>query len=133
MLASKPDDAVVTATFNPSETSTDLDGLQLVSAKIKAGVPVTQALLEAGYTDEKVEEWYPEGEPHVTPELLGILAAALGQLGQAKTLGVITDVELADMLPSILTAARNEGPSAVVTPAPTAAARAAALRAGGTA
>lgn len=101
----------VAATFNPSETATDKDGLELVALKIKAGVPIAQALLEAGYTDEQVSAWYPDGQPHVTPDLLTVLAVALAQLGNAKTLGVITDEELRDMLPTFLTAARNEGPA----------------------
>jgi hypothetical protein len=100
----------VAVTFNPSETSTDKDGLELVSAKVKAGVPLRKALLEAGYSDELVNEWYPDGEPAVSPELLTVLADALGKLGSAKTLGVITDDEVRAMLPDILTAARNEGP-----------------------
>src|SRR5690606_27894351 len=62
--------STVAATFNPSETSTDKDGLELVSIKIKTGVPIRQALLEAGYTAEQVDEWYPIDEPHVTPETL---------------------------------------------------------------
>lgn len=105
----------VMATFNPSETATDKDGLELVAAKIDNGVPVRQALLEAGYTDEQVNEWFPPGTPAVTMKMLQILAQALAQLGNAKTLGVISDVELAEMLPEILTGARNEGgdPAAV--------------------
>lgn len=98
------------AVFYPIETSTDKDGLDLVGVKIANGVPVPQALLEAGYTDEQVAEWYPDDAPHITPALLTVLAAALAALGNAKTLGVISDVELADMLPTILTAARAEGP-----------------------
>lgn len=99
----------VAVTFNPSETSTDKDGLELVSAKMKAGVPLRQALREAGYTDELVNEWYPKDTPAASPEMLTILSDALGKLGQAKTLGVITDEEIVAMLPEILTGARNEG------------------------
>lgn len=101
----------VAVTFNPSETSTDKDGLELVSAKVKAGVPLRKALLEAGYADELVREWYPDGAPAISPETLTTLADALGKLGNAKTLGVITDEELRAMLPEILTAARSEGPT----------------------
>jgi len=108
----------VSVTFNPSETSTDKDGLELVSAKVKAGVPVRQALREAGYADELVNEWYPEGEPALSPEILTIVADALGKLGTAKTLGVITDEEIRDMLPELLTAARSEGPLVPVAPLP---------------
>ena len=104
-------DAVAEVTFLPTETETDKEGLELVAAKIKTGVPVTVALLEAGYTTEVVEEWYPKDTPHMTPELLQIIAEVLAKLGQAKTLGILTDEELAEMLPTILTTARNEGPA----------------------
>lgn len=104
----------VTATFYPIETSTDKEGIELVAAKIDTGVPVRVALLEAGYTDDQVDTWWPEKEPAVTYAILKTLASALAQLGTAKTLGVITDEELADMLPTILTAARNEGPTEVL-------------------
>lgn len=107
----------VAVTFNPSETSTDKDGLELVSAKVKAGVPLRQALLEAGYTDELVNEWYPKDAPAVSPEMLTILADVLAKLGQAKTLAVITDEEIRAMLPEIITAARNEGPVIPAAPA----------------
>lgn len=101
----------VTVTFNPSETSTDKDGLELVALKVKAGVPLRQALREAGYVDELVEEWYPDGAPAISPDMLTVLATALAALGNAKTLGVITDDELRAMLPEILTGARGEGPA----------------------
>lgn len=100
-----------TATFYPIETSTDKEGIELVGLKIKNGVPVRVALLEAGYTDDQVNAWWPEKAPSVTIDMLTTLGSALAQLGTAKTLGVITDEELRDMLPTLLTAARNEGPS----------------------
>ena len=101
----------VVATFNPSETSTDKEGLELVSAKVKAGVPLRQALLEAGYTDEQVNLWYPKSRPAISPEVLGIIATALAALGNAKTLGVLTDEALADMLPELFEAGvALEGP-----------------------
>lgn len=101
----------VAVTFNPSETATDKEGLELVAAKVAAGVPLRQALREAGYADELVREWYPDGAPAVSPTTLAALATALAALGNAKTLGVITDDELAAMLPEILTGARGEGPA----------------------
>lgn len=105
-LASK-----ATATFYPIETSTDKEGIELVALKIKAGVPVRVALLEAGYTDDQVDAWWPPKLPTVTIDMLTTLGHALAQLGTAKTLGVINDGELANMLPTILTAARGEGPT----------------------
>lgn len=91
----------VAVTFTPSETATDKDGLELVSAKVKAGVPLRKALLEAGYTDELVNEWYPEGAPAISPEVLAIVAEALGKLGNAKTLGAISSKGIAAMLPEL--------------------------------
>lgn len=101
----------VIASFLPSETATDKEGLELVSSKIKAGVPVRKAFLEAGYTADEVEGWFPDDAPAVTPELLTIFAEALTKLGQAQTLGVITGPELQAMLPELLTGARGEGPA----------------------
>jgi hypothetical protein len=101
-------EGTVAVSFRPTETETDKDGLELVGIKISNGVPVRQALLEAGYTAEQVDNWYPENAPHITPALLVLLSGAMQSLGQAKTLGVITDEELADLLPDILTGARNE-------------------------
>ncbi len=106
------DDAKAVATFYPIETSTDTEGIELVALKIKNGVPVRTALLEAGYTDDQVDEWWPEGGSTVTYDVVQIVATALNQLGQAQTLGVITPEESAAMLPAILTGARREGPPA---------------------
>lgn len=103
-----------TATFYPIETSTDKEGIELVGLKIKNGVPVRDALLEAGYTDTQVDVWWPENAPAVTIDMLTTLGSALASLGTARTLGVITDDELADMLPTILTGARREGPPEVL-------------------
>lgn len=102
------DGQIATATFYPIETSTDTEGLELIALKVKNGVPLRVALLEAGYTDVQVDEWWPEGAPAVTMETLGVLASALAQLGNATTLGAITPEEIRDMLPEILTGARNE-------------------------
>lgn len=112
----------VTVTFNPSETSTDKDGLELVAQKIKAGVPVRQALLEAGYTDTQVAEWYPDGAPAISPDLLTTLASALQSLGQAKTLGAIDNAAIAEMIPEVfryVEAVESEGllPGVVTDPA----------------
>lgn len=111
--------AAVAATFRPTEVMNDQEGMELISAKVKAGVPIRQAFTEAGYTDEQVDEWLPEGEPNVSLDMLQVLAAALQQLGQAKTLGVIGDADIMAMLPDILTAAVRE-PAPTAPPAPVA-------------
>lgn len=103
------ENATVTASFQPVETETDTEGLELVGAKVKQGVPLRVALLEAGYSTDQVDEWWPDGEPNVSPALWPLLGALLVQLGQAETLGAISGAEMLAMLPNILTEARNEG------------------------
>jgi len=110
-------DAEVNADFAPTENAMDKDGLELVSAKVKAGIPLKVALLEQGYPQSEVDGWFPETFGF-SPELVALIASALQQLGQAKTLGVITDAELADMLPTILTGARGEAVPVDPAPAP---------------
>lgn len=118
-------DAVVVATFQPVESSTDKDGLELVALKILNGVPLRVALMEAGYTDEQVEEWWPKAsndEDDVTAlsmSMLDTLSKALSELGKAKNLGSINDAQLAALLPGILIASRgNEPAPAPVDPTP---------------
>ena len=110
--------ATVEATFAPTENETDKDGLELVSTKVKAGVPLKVALLEAGYAQDLVDDWYPE-EFGFSPDVLAVIADVLAKLGNAKTLGVISDEELRDMVPTVLKAARGEGaPAAAFVTAP---------------
>lgn len=92
---------VVTVTWNPSETSTDKDGLELVALKVAAGVPLRQALLEAGYTDTQVAEWYPDTAPAFSPATLSTIAEVLAKLGNAKTLGAITPEGIEAMIPEL--------------------------------
>lgn len=108
----------VSVTFNPSETATDKEGLELVAAKVKAGVPLRQALIEAGYTATQVAEWYPEGEAAFSIESVSAIAQALAQLGNAKTLGVINDKGVEAMLPGLFkfVSLAAEGPTLVEAP-----------------
>jgi hypothetical protein len=104
------DNAEVTASFQPVETETDTEGLELVGAKVKQGVPLRVALLEAGYSTEQVDEWWPKDAPNISPSMWGVLGELLVKLGTAETLGAITAAEVVAILPTILTNARNEGP-----------------------
>lgn len=102
----------VDVAFAPLETSSDAEGIELVSAKVKAGVPPRVALLEAGYPATQVDDWFPEGDDAaLSIDAAAALAPALSQLGQAVTLGTITAEEARAMLPRFLTGARGEGPA----------------------
>lgn len=112
------DNATVTASFQPVETETDAEGLELVGKKVEQGVPLRTALLEAGYSAEQVNEWWPEGEPNVSPKLWPLLGKMLTDLGSAQTLGAITAADASALLPAIITAASAEGPTVDVTAEP---------------
>lgn len=120
ILALSGIEAPVTAIFLPVETSTDKEGFELIAQKIKTGVPIDQAFREAGYTDEQIGAWFPDGDANVNFDTLTTLASALQQLGQAKTLGVISEEDIRRLVPTVITAAINEGvapaaPQAAVT------------------
>jgi hypothetical protein len=123
-------ESAIEVTFAPVETQTDADGIALVAEKVKVGVPIRTALTEAGYTTDQVDEWFPEAEvARLSPALLSVIAEILSKLGSAKTLGVITQDQIAAMLPDLLPAvAAPEGPvvtdaeiDAVLAPEPPAA------------
>lgn len=101
MLSLTGHPAEVTVTFTPSETATDKDGLELVGLKVKNGVPLRQALLEAGYTDEQVASWYPENAPAFSMDTVTLIADALQSLGGAKALGAITSAGIEAMIPEL--------------------------------
>lgn len=86
--------------FAPAEVVGDAEGWSTIKSKIEAGVPVRQALLEAGYTDDQVDDWYPEGEENtfrVTD--LVVVADILQKIGAAVALGLISKEEARNMLP----------------------------------
>lgn len=103
VLGIDPESANVTVKWAPIETSTDAEGLELVGLKVKAGVPVRAALIEAGYDPETVDEWFPGEGPAFSPELVASIAESLTKLGTARTLGAITDEQAAKLLPLVLT------------------------------
>jgi hypothetical protein len=76
----------------PFDKIDDAEGWQTVSAKIEAGVPVGQALMEAGYTPEQVEGWLSdstEQDLRRRVQLLGELAKAARDLGTGVGMGVL--------------------------------------------
>lgn len=89
------EDPVVTIDWEPAKSVTDAQGWQTVKAKIDAGVPRKQALMEAGYRAEQVDSWFPPGlddaELQRRVEILAALATSAQQLGSAAALGVISD------------------------------------------
>lgn len=95
------DNPVVDVRWAPAVTVDDLQGWQVVAAKIAAGVPVGQALVEAGYRQEQVDAWLSESDESELArrvQILATFATAAQQLGAATTLGVLTPEQTAAVL-----------------------------------
>jgi hypothetical protein len=94
-------DPVVTVHWKPAETIDDAEGWQTVQAKITAGVPRRQALIEAGYRSEQVDAWLTgtdDAELQRRVDVLASLADSAQKLGSAATLGVITQDQVTALL-----------------------------------
>lgn len=109
-------DAKVIVTWAPAATYDDADVWTTVKAKTEAGVPLRAALMEAGYTDAQVSEWYPDSETEPrTAEQLVKFADAVQKLSAAVTLGTITKEEARASLPQdILTQLPTVDPESVI-------------------
>jgi hypothetical protein len=91
----------VTVHWKPAETIDDAEGWQTVQAKIAAGVPRRQALIEVGYRAEQVDSWLAgtdDAELQRRVDVLASLADSAQKLGSAATLGVITSDQVTALL-----------------------------------
>jgi hypothetical protein len=94
-------DPVVTIDWVPARSVSSAEGWQTVKAKIDAGVPRRQALMEAGYRAEQVDAWLAgtdDAELQRRIDILASLADSAQKLGAAKTLGVITDEQVSQLM-----------------------------------
>ena len=99
------EDPVVTVHWAPAETVDDAEGWQTVKAKIDAGVPRRQALMEAGYRAEQVDAWLAgtdDAELQRRVDILASLADSAQKLGSAATLGVLTSDQVTALLAGTL-------------------------------
>ena len=99
-VAGAGDELPVKVTFAPYEVVSDAEGWATVKSKIENGVPVRVALLEAGYSEEQVEEWFPEDEENRfrVADLVSV-SDILQKLGSAVALGILSSEEARAMLP----------------------------------
>ncbi|MCX5338362.1 phage portal protein [Streptomyces sp. NBC_00140] len=94
-------DAVVDVRWVPAATVDDQTGWQTVGEKIKNGVPRKQALMEAGYREEQVDEWLAgvdDAELARRVDILVTVADSAQKLGTAATLGVVTSEQVQALL-----------------------------------
>jgi hypothetical protein len=94
-------DPVVNVDWVPAKSVTDTQGWQTVKAKIDAGVPRRQALMEAGYRAEQVDKWLAgvdDAELQRRTAILASLADSAQKLGAATALGVVTSEQAQQLL-----------------------------------
>jgi hypothetical protein len=93
--------------WTPSQTTDDLEGWQTCKAKIDAGVPVGQALQEAGYDKATVDGWLANNDEQDLKRrvaLLGELAKALRDLGTGVGMGVISQEQIDAVMSGLIPA-----------------------------
>lgn len=94
-------DAAVDVRWAPAATVDDQTGWQTVGEKIKNGVPRRQALMEAGYRQEQVDEWLSgvdDAELARRVDILAMVADSAQKLGAAAALGVISSEQAQALL-----------------------------------
>ncbi|AVH59999.1 MULTISPECIES: phage portal protein [Streptomyces] len=87
---------VVDVRWAAAATIDDKDGWLTVGEKIRNGVPRKQALMEAGYRAEQVDEWLEgvdDAELTRRVDILATVADSAQKLGAAATLGVIDNAQ----------------------------------------
>jgi hypothetical protein len=94
-------DPILSVDWVPAKSVTDAQGWQTVNEKIRAGVPRKQALMEAGYRAEQVDEWLTgvdDSELQRRVDVLASLADSAQKLGAATALGVISSEQVTALL-----------------------------------
>lgn len=92
--------AKVLVSWAPAATYDDSDIWETAKRKTDAGVPVRQALMEAGYTDEQVRNWYPDESVAIrTSGDLVTIGDAMTKIASAVTLGILSREEARALLP----------------------------------
>lgn len=107
------DDVTVTIRWKPAEVVSDTEGWQTVQAKIDAGVPREQALVEAGYDPDTVAGWMrdldDDAELARRIGLLERLGAAVQALGAGVQMEAITAEQVTMLLDRVLAATTSLG------------------------
>jgi hypothetical protein len=95
------EDPVVTVDWVPARSVSTAEGWQTVKAKIDAGVPRRQALMEAGYRAEQVDAWLTgvdDSELQRRVDILASLADSAQKLGSAAALGAVTNEQVTALM-----------------------------------
>jgi hypothetical protein len=100
-----PDDVHVDVRWKSAQSIDDVDGWNVILLKLKAGVPARQALLEAGYDVEQVDEWLSgSGDSNMVQRvaLLAEIATAIRDMSAGVTAGVIDGAVVQSTIDKVL-------------------------------
>lgn len=90
--------------WDPAQSMNDLEGWQTVAAKLEAGLPPRQAFAEAGYSQDQIDEWFPDNTDDLPNaiDLLTKIGAAFSELGTAMSLGALSPEQLQAVVATLL-------------------------------
>jgi hypothetical protein len=98
--------------WKPVRTVTDQEGWQTLGLKIASGVTVRQALLEAGYTSEQVDQMLPDDATQDLirqVQMLNQIGTAVQSLGAGVGLGVLSQEQAAAAVQRVLALGELQG------------------------
>ena len=98
-------DITINVEWAPFETASGLEDWNVIATKISQGVPVSQALQEAGYERDVVETWLNDetgADLMRRVTLLNAIGTAVQTLGAGVGLGVVSAPQVADIISRIL-------------------------------
>lgn len=105
------EDVTVQVRWQPPEQVDDAEGWAVVNAKVEAGVPRLQALIETGRDPEQVKAWLSklddDAELARRVNLLTSLGTAVQALGTGVQLGAVTQEQVSQLLDTVLGATVN--------------------------
>lgn len=107
------EEVTVSVQWRPIQQAAGADDWTVVAAKINNGVPVLQALMEAGYPQDEVEKWLSDetGADLVRRvALLNAIGTAVQTLGAGVSLGVVSAEQVGGVIARVLGAAGEDLP-----------------------
>lgn len=107
-------DVTVNVEWAPFETASGLEDWNMIGAKVANGVPVSQALQEAGYERDTVEAWLLDetgADLERRVMLLNSIGTAVQAIGAGVGLGVVSAQQVSDIFARVLGITAEELPA----------------------
>lgn len=99
------EDVTVDVKWKPLDAAAGIDDWNIVQAKINAGVPVRNALVEAGYPEDEVDDWLLDQDGADLTRRVGLLnsvATAVTGLAAGVSVGMVSPEQAGDIVARII-------------------------------